>query len=323
MVPEELIKKLLQPGPRLGWLKEWLSREVWSSENYQELSPLDYLNRGEKIICDFEELLVSAAEQVYDELISSAEKQFSIPDALKDKDTAVVIFDGLSVREMPMLKVLAEKSGMKIKTADYSLSSVPSETLDFIEQKIQVGRIAPSLFPSRKEFKEKGISAFYVSGHNETVTLSGNNSMLLWSSFPDNTYKDSGARFDSHFSNIRDVFETAWINCVQAIRNKKRIIITSDHGYIFLGSGLDFPRNTKDLRVLNDIFGNERCVSLDKLKGVETLEDVYLDKVRNLALLKGRVKTVGTGSAASRLYKHGGLSLMEMFTPWLELEIKG
>jgi len=39
-----------------------------------------------------------------------------------------------------------------------------------------------------------------------------------------------------------------------------------------------------------------------------------------LAMIKGRVKTKSTGDAASRLYKHGGLSLMEMLVPWIEIE---
>jgi hypothetical protein len=36
-------------------------------------------------------------------------------------------------------------------------------------------------------------------------------------------------------------------------------------------------------------------------------------------MLKGRVRTASTGKAASLKYKHGGLSLMEMVTPWIEI----
>jgi hypothetical protein len=37
-------------------------------------------------------------------------------------------------------------------------------------------------------------------------------------------------------------------------------------------------------------------------------------------MIKGRVKTRSTGATA-RLYKHGGLYLMEMLTPWIEVVI--
>ena len=49
-------------------------------------------------------------------------------------------------------------------------------------------------------------------------------------------------------------------------------------------------------------------------------DDVYQDTSRQLALIKGRGQTCSTGDAATKLYKHGGLSLMEMLTPWVELE---
>jgi hypothetical protein len=32
------------------------------------------------------------------------------------------------------------------------------------------------------------------------------------------------------------------------------------------------------------------------------------------------VQTHSSGQASSKLYKHGGLSLMEMLTPWIVLE---
>jgi hypothetical protein len=39
-----------------------------------------------------------------------------------------------------------------------------------------------------------------------------------------------------------------------------------------------------------------------------------------VAVIRGRVQTHPPGDAANKLYKHGGLSLMEMLTPWIVLE---
>jgi len=36
-------------------------------------------------------------------------------------------------------------------------------------------------------------------------------------------------------------------------------------------------------------------------------------------MLRGRVQPHPPGPASNKLYKHGGLSLMEMLTPWLVL----
>jgi len=50
-------------------------------------------------------------------------------------------------------------------------------------------------------------------------------------------------------------------------------------------------------------------------------DDIIIDETRQIALIKGRVKTKSTGDAASKLYKHGGLSLMEVLTPWVVLNV--
>jgi hypothetical protein len=93
----------------------------------------------------------------------------------------------------------------------------------------------------------------------------------------------------------------------------------SDHGYIFFGTGMDFPR--KEMRELNNYFGNDRYAFLSAKPNPPASDDIIIDETKRVALLKGRVKTRSTGEAASKLYKHGGLSLMEMLTPWIVLEI--
>jgi hypothetical protein len=71
---------------------------------------------------------------------------------------------------------------------------------------------------------------------------------------------------------------------------------------------------------LNDYFGNDRNKVISN-GPVPNQNDIYLDAARNVAVIKGRVKTRSTGAAAQKLYKHGGLSLMEMLVPWVVLEI--
>jgi hypothetical protein len=41
---------------------------------------------------------------------------------------------------------------------------------------------------------------------------------------------------------------------------------------------------------------------------------------RGVVVLRGRVQTHPPGQQSTKLYKHGGLSLMEMLTPWVVLE---
>lgn len=321
MMTLSLLEKLTNPGDRLSWIKKWLIEEVWSPSNYQTLGHSEYLERGEDAVNKFESLIASSADRVYSEMLSTNKQDKGLLTALLDNSTAVVIFDGLSLRELPIIQRLSEKSGFNGRSIDCSQAAVPCETLDYIERELPCGRIGPSQLSGRKELKEKGITAVYTNDPAQRINVSDENSALLvWSAFPDITYKDSGARFGSHFENIHILFETAWMNTVQQIKGKSRIIITSDHGYIFFGTGMDFPRSGQELRELNDYFGNDRFAYLSDKPNPPQSDDIVIYDIKQVAMLKGRIKTRSTGESAVKLYKHGGLSLMEMLTPWVVLE---
>lgn len=217
---------------------------------------------------------------------------------------------------------LAEKSGFKIEEISCSHAAIPSETMTFIERELKCKGIGPSQLVGRRELTERGITALYSGSPTQSIgNIKENNALLVWSAFPDNTYTDSGARFDHHFEHIHVQFETAWMNTVQLIKGKRRIIITSDHGYIFFGTGMDFVRSSQETQKLNEYFGNDRFAYIKEKSNPPQSDDIILDVRRQVAMVKGRVKTRSTGEAAVKLYKHGGLSLMEMLTPWIVLEV--
>lgn len=316
-----LLQKLTAPGPRLSWVKKWLIEEVWSTQAYSSLPPVEYLQRGESSVNKFETLIAASADRIYEEFLTLSEPNRSLLNILSDNNTAVVVFDGLSLREIPIIIKLSKKSGFRVKEVDCSIAAIPCETLDFVERELGCGRIAPSQLPGRKELSSKGISVIYTNNITQGININDSSSpLLIWSSFPDNTYKDSGAKFENHFENIHVQIETAWMNTVQQIKDKSRIIITSDHGYTFFGTGMDFPRSSQEVRDLNAYFGNDRFMLLSENPNPPESDDIFIDSSRQVAMIKGRIKTRSTGESATKLYKHGGLSLMEMLTPWVVIE---
>lgn len=318
-----LLEKLISPGPRLSWISEWLMNDVWNGARYNALGPTEYLRKGEEDVNNLEVLISSSAPRIYDELLSQNSPDKGILSVLVDKDTAVVVFDGLSLREVPMMIRLAEKSRFTIKEVGCSYASIPSETLSFVNRELPFGRIGPSQLQTRKELKERGIVAYYTSHPTQRVSVEDTGqATFIWSAFPDNTYNDSGAKFESHFENISTQFETAWMNTVQQIKGRHRIIITSDHGYVFFGTGMDFLRTSAETKVLNDYFGNNRFVFLSEKPSPPDSDDIVIDTVRQVAMVRGRVRTRSTGDSATKLYRHGGLTLMEMLLPWLVLEVE-
>jgi hypothetical protein len=95
------------------------------------------------------------------------------------------------------------------------------------------------------------------------------------------------------------------------------VLVTSDHGYIFLGQGLSEPK-------LNGI---DRPLEGKRYREFPAEEELpvkktglWIDSARRLAVIAGRVHNRPQApSPSSSLYRHGGLSLMEMLTPWLVL----
>lgn len=315
-----LLHCLTGEGARLPWVKKWLIGEVWNQNNYVELSPLEYLRQGEDAINKFESIISSSADRIYGELLSPPDPGKRLLNLLSSDKTAVVIYDGLSLRELPIILRLAEKSGLRASEVDCSLAAIPSDTKEYIKREFGFHDASPSNF-SKKEFKERNITTSYTAQPTQSAGCGeSGKAFLIWSAFPDNTYTDTGAKFENHFENIHVQIETAWMNTVQQITGKTKIIITSDHGYVFFGTGMEFPRTASEMRELNDYFGNDRFVYLKDKPKVPSSDDIYVDAVRGVAMVKGRVKTRSTGEAASKLYKHGGLSLMETLTPWVVLE---
>ena len=321
-----IFDQLTQPGSRLSWLENWLLKEVWSRQRYEAAEDVvqDYLIEGEKTVREMEEILAAAAQRIYDELLETPQPNRDLWHFLTARrPAAAVIFDGLSLREIPVLMKLAEESNLKIIEFGVSFAAIPSETIDFTEQRLRLSaKVAPSTLPSRTELQEVGITSYYLDSPRDRRQIDpAALSILLWSAFPDQTYRDSEARFSNHFATINTVLQTAWQNTVQQIPSHRTILITSDHGYIFFGSGLSAPRTNDVLKPLSKWFGSERNIHLTN--GQENIiqhPDIKLIPEKQVAMIRGRVQTHTTGPDSSKLYKHGGLSVMEMLTPWIILE---
>ncbi|MGH8632172.1 MAG: hypothetical protein ACREU7_15600, partial [Burkholderiales bacterium] len=119
------------------------------------------------------------------------------------------------------------------------------------------------------------------------------------------------------FDGIWDGFELAWRNTVQALPPERTVLVTSDHGYVFLKSGFGDTRLKNLDRVLNG--KRFKFFAPDELLP-QTAPGLWVDEPRRLAILAGRAHNRPQAPSASQsVYRHGGLSLMETLTPWLVL----
>jgi len=296
--------------------------EVWTPARYDALGAIEFLNRGEREVNEMEEVLSAAAPRIYDELLADPAPERSIRTFLEhQRPCATVVFDGLSLREIPIILRLAQEGGLSVHELDVTTAAVPSETVDFVAQRLQVGRVSPSQLPGRRELRQAGIEVFHYDHEGRRHQLPVDcPALCLWSAFPDQTYQDSGARFPNHFSELHRRLETVWRNTVQALPSGRTILVTSDHGYVFFGPGCSAPRTNQEIRPLTDWLGGERSRPLEPGLEPPAHRDLAVIPNRHVTMVRGRAQTHPPGPAGARLYKHGGLSLMEMLTPWVVLE---
>lgn len=320
-----ILQRLIQPGPRLPWVADWLLSEIWSERNYREKAAGQYLQSGEQLVNELEEVLSSAACRVYDAFLEPVQDNRHLKRYLTSgHQCAAIVFDGLSLREVPLIKHLAGQSGLRVVEEGWSVAATPSDTVDFIASRLGVGAIGPTQLATSASLRSDGIACHYLGQVNERCSVDASaQAILVWSSFPDYRYTERDAKFPELFENLHNMMMTAWQNSVQAIIQQspgRRILVTSDHGYVYFGSGCSFGWDNSAVAPMTAYFGGERFRRLDEKpdppdhRGVQVLSD------RGVAMIRGRVQTHPRGQGARRLYKHGGMSLMEMLVPWLVLE---
>lgn len=314
----DILRVLTQQGERMPALCRWLLDEIWSGKRSNTFNAVTYLEDGEREVRQVEELILATSPTVYDEIVAASRRAQRLDDVLKEHHTGVVVLDGASLRELPLLTKLAETTGYKVIECTFSYAALPSDTLYFVEQRVIDKRIAPSDLPNRQDLKEKGITAHYYDSPTRSITLPADGTpYLLWSRFPDGTYKDMGSKFSSHFGEIQQLYDTVWKNMILEIPNDYRIVITSDHGYAFFGPGLESNQSPLPAQLISQdrykIFGEKEEMPHD-VPGLQIIDDM------RLAMLQGRIKNRPMGPSANNAYRHGGMSLMEMLTPWLVLE---
>lgn len=317
--------KLFSDGERLPAIKSWLLDNVWTSDRYRPSTAEQYLRGGEEAVCHLEELISAGALEVWNELQADSQRSPTIKSwlgldgQLPPTDArAAVVFDGMSLREIPLLLQMAEASGLKIKSRPAIATCLPTETMHFVEERVLGARIGPSQLRGRGELATKNAEAFYLDQPNSRHNFPEGRNLLIWSTYPDRLFFNDEARTEALFGTFhRDYIPTSWKCTVQALPRGIPIVITSDHLYIFFGGSLDSTRSSD----APDILGQSRMKEFADHEVLPAWHpDLQVLPHTRTAMLRGRLRTRPQGTSSRKLYQHGGFSLMEVLVPWIELE---
>lgn len=236
---------------------------------------------------------------------------------------AVLILDGLSLRELPWLLQGAEKHGFTIHKSRATASELPSETNEFAHA---LG------FGSRSQLQNNGAGFAHKlqPAATECIDLPWKDcehlvnsapNWVFWHQWPDSKLHDgagAGQGLEVLTSNVADQLSSDdfW-SFVDRLASGRRLVITSDHGYAATGY---FPDADGELgQFLKKTFSSGRSVAGSRDTGPfvppVALEVNNSHGTHLLAL--GRWKWRSQGGYPT--LTHGGLSLLEVLSPYIEL----
>jgi len=287
--------------PRLAKSKDF--DEIWQAKE-QEAST-------------FEEMLFKVYFEIYDKLAEKG-KESQLKKILQQDEYAIVIMDGLSIREANLLLHSLKRANFKIKDYSFSFSSIPSDTETFCKDIF--GFSHPSQMMGRKSL---GFQFAHVVKDEDIRDISGDR-IVFWSIYPDGLLhvKQKGRFEPLTMNDVLHRTEGILLKILQNI-GSDHIIITSDHGYLYYKYETWWMVGKEYENLLRKTFGQERA------KPITEVDTEILEKFRALSPeaaytmeSEGNLLTRGRFSwSAGRAspIRHGGVSLMEMMLPVISL----
>lgn len=239
---------------------------------------------------------------------------------------AVLILDGLSLREMPWLLQGAKERGFTLHEVSAYASELPGETTEFAQA---LG------FNSRSQLQNNGGGLLHKLQLTATECvdmpwkdceglINGTPNWVFWHHWPDSKVHDgsgAGQGLDKLTSDAAEQLasDDFW-GFVERLATGRRLVITSDHGYAATGY---FPDADGEVgQFLKQTFSSGRSAKGEGDAGpfvppvalnIESPHGPHL-------LAVGRRKWKSQGGYPT--LTHGGLSLLEVLSPFIELSIQ-
>lgn len=236
---------------------------------------------------------------------------------------AVLILDGLSLRELPWLLQGAKERGFTLHEVSAHASELPGETNAFARA---LG------FTARSQLQNNGGGTTHrlQSAHTECVDIAWKacegliNSApnwVFWHHWPDSKVHDGSGAGQGLDTLTRDAADQ--LGCddfwsfVERLATGRRLVITSDHGYAATGY---FPDADGAVgQFLKNTFASGRSIAgageASPFVPPVALEISSPHGIHLLALGRWKWKSQGGYPTLT----HGGLSLLEVLSPFVEL----
>lgn len=264
---------------------------------------------------------ISGVERTSDRLA----RWWAEPSYGKSAARAVLVLDALSLRELPWLLQGAKERGFTLHSVTATASELPGETNEFARalglttrSQLQAngGGLAHKLQPAQTET----IDLPWKDCEGLVGSASGAKNWVFWHHWPDAKLHDYGAGQGLELLTkdaAQQLSSDDFWAFVERLATGRRLVITSDHGYAATGY---FPDADGDVAAhLKQTFssGRSKAGNGDAGPFVPPVA-LRIDNPHGAHLLAlGRRKWRSQGGYPT--LTHGGLSLLEVLSPFVEL----
>lgn len=236
---------------------------------------------------------------------------------------AVLILDGLSLRELPWLLEGAKTRGFNLHHVTAHASELPAETTSFAKA---LG------FSSRSQLQNNGggLSHHLQPAQTESVDMpwkdcetlvNSSPNWIFWHHYPDSKIHDGSGAGQGLNPLTRHISEQLTSDDFWAFVEKlaigRRLVITSDHGYAATEVFTDAEGDVSQFLKTTFASGRSKAGVIDTGAFVPPVAM----QIDSHVMTVGRWKWKSQGGYPT--LTHGGLSLLEVLSPWIEISKMG
>ncbi len=237
---------------------------------------------------------------------------------------AVLILDGVSLREAPWLLQQADERGYTVHAAEPRATELPCETSPFAEALgfSQRSALENNGAGGAHKLKGAGTETTNLNWKDCTGLVGNQEGFAFWHHWPDERMHDLAVPGEGLHKLAREAYDHLasddfWA-LVERLATGRRLVITSDHGYAACGLFPDLV-DKEQVGYMKKIFKSGRTASGDGDDGawVPPIDLKLKTSHGSHRYVLGRRKWKSAGGYPT--LHHGGLSLLEVFVPFIEL----
>ena len=243
---------------------------------------------------------------------------------------AVLILDGLSLREMPWILSEADSRGFSIHAQKLYAAELPCETTPYAQALgfQQRSQLSNNMARSTHQLTSAFTESNDLPWRDASNCVGTQENFVYWHHWPDHRIHDlakPGEGLKKLATEAKDhLTSDGFWQFIERLANGRRLVVTSDHGYAACGSFPDLGKEQGNY--MKQVFKSARAAAsvnggdgpAEPSAWVPPI-DLELTSVHGkYRFVLGRRKWKVSGQS-NRLLAHGGLSLLEVFVPFFEI----